>query len=86
MGKMINTLKYHGKGDNSDKTAALDIYKHLTTSEQRHAFVTDFYDPAKGNNGKNLKAVIRIHRSMTAEDKTVVAATEDFLTRHCSAA
>ncbi len=80
---MLGQLKYKSKdmAANADKSAALNIYTNLVTKEQRQGFVADFFDANKGKSGKDIKAVIEIHRDITSEDATEIAATSDFLNR-----
>ena len=78
-------LRFQGQKDSEErkyeKSAALQIYESLTTTEQRHSFVRDFYDAEKGNRGRNLKVVVQMHRSITAESSTKIKTEEDFYSR-----
>ena len=85
MRSMLGMLRFQGQKDSeerkSEKSAALQIYESLTTTEQRHSFVRDFYDAEKGNRGRNLKMVVQMHRSITAESSTKIKTEEDFYVR-----
>ena len=85
MRTMLGMLKFQGKKDTAEtkeqKSMALQIYESLTTKEQRHSFVHDFYDAEKGNKGKNLKVFVQMQRSITAESSTKIKTEEDFYSR-----
>ena len=83
---MLGNLKYvgskHTEEEAKDKSAALKIYQDFTQPDQRAEFVQQFFDPKVGNGGKNVKALVVLRRTITAEGETQVSCVADFLTRH----
>ena len=81
MKKMMYHLNY--KGENTEKQAdaaeAKEIYYSLPTPRQKQHFLSSFF--SDGQSGKNLKFAVTFHNSMSADSKTEVVVTENFLYR-----
>ena len=84
--KMLGVLTYNAeKGKNQEKasaaTEALTVYRALTDTAGRHAFVQEFETNGGGKTSQGLKFALTFTKRLLYNKTTTMAVTENMLTR-----